>query len=95
MCADTPRGGRHPTIEWRLSSITTAFDPTAAPFRLLLVGRIADDDRNRLATLDLVGVAAGAANGLEDLRESFFFNEGIAESIGDEEPGFRDAHCRL
>jgi hypothetical protein len=79
---------RAPQIERRRSSVRPLFDPAAAPFRLLLVGRIADDDGDQLLALDLVRRSPRFRDGLDDLRQLFLFDEGVAERVGDEEVEF-------
>ena len=49
--------------------------------------RIADDDRDRLLALDLVGFAPRLGDGRGTIRELFLFDVGVAQGVGDEHPG--------
>src|SRR5262249_37771253 len=84
--ADAPFGGRLPAVERRLDlAAGSPFDPPTAPFRFFLVGRIADNDGDRLLALDLVRLAPRPRDRLEDLRQFLVLDEGIAERVGDVE----------
>src|SRR5206468_2312387 len=62
--ADAPISGRDPGVEQAdpALGVTALFDPAAAALRLLLVGRIADHDGDRLLLFDLVGLPPGFGN---------------------------------
>ena len=93
MGADVPVRRRHPLAERSgdLVALRAALDPAAQALRLLLVGRIADDDGDLLLPFDRIGAPAGLAEGQEDLRQVLLLGVRVAERVGHEEPcgGYR------
>ena len=84
--AHAPFARRHPVGQRRgfFRRGILALDPAAASLGLLLVGRIANDDGDRLVALDLVRVLPGLGNGRDDLRQVALVVLGIPERVGDE-----------
>ena len=88
MGADIPVRRWHPPAQRSgdLVALRTALDPATETLRLLLVGRIADDDGDLLLPLDRIGASAGFPEGHEDLRQVFLLGVRVAERVSHEEP---------
>ena len=84
--ADAPLRRRHPAVQRRGDARRCRSRSSRPAPRLVLVGRIADDDRDRLLLLDLVRRAPRHRDRLVDLPELLLLDERVAERVGDEQP---------
>ena len=95
VSADSPFGRRLPIVERGAQPATAVLDPAAHPFRLLLIGRIADDYGDRLFALDGVGGFSGLGKARERSRYPGGVFVRVGQSVGHIEPEVRGVGERL